>query len=183
MVVFEVAAPPQPHSRWCPGLGVLFDAGCLCCCRSTGQRTMAASRSHSRYEVRSLCGCCHAHQPVDVLEKIVQVHPTQSNPHLWVLCRAALCAAHPACCAALCCAVLCCASQPPQLHQQVKFVGEEGVDEGGPQKEFFQLLVRECFNPEFGMFVYRYGFPHVCGCVCGGGALQCRGLAFSGRAI
>ena len=39
---------------------------------------------------------------------------------------------------------------------QVKFVGEEGVDEGGPQKEFFQLLVRQCFNPEFGMFVYRY---------------------------
>jgi len=35
-------------------------------------------------------------------------------------------------------------------------VGEEGVDEGGPQKEFFQLLVRECFNPEFGMFVYRW---------------------------
>lgn len=28
---------------------------------------------------------------------------------------------------------------------QVKFVGEEGVDEGGLQKEFFQLLVRmEC---------------------------------------
>lgn len=25
---------------------------------------------------------------------------------------------------------------------QVKFVGEEGVDEGGVQKEFFQLLVR-----------------------------------------
>jgi ubiquitin-protein ligase E3 A len=38
---------------------------------------------------------------------------------------------------------------------QVKFIGEEGVDEGGLQKEFFQLLVRECFNPEFGMFVYR----------------------------
>eukprot|EP00879_Flechtneria_rotunda_P008144 GHRR01008529.1.p1 GENE.GHRR01008529.1~~GHRR01008529.1.p1 ORF type:complete len:494 (+),score=174.37 GHRR01008529.1:547-2028(+) len=37
---------------------------------------------------------------------------------------------------------------------KVKFVGEEGVDEGGPQKEFFQLLVRQCFNPEFGMFVY-----------------------------
>lgn len=37
----------------------------------------------------------------------------------------------------------------------MKFVGEEGVDEGGVQKEFFQLLVRECFNPEFGMFMYR----------------------------
>eukprot|EP00882_Tetradesmus_deserticola_P023656 GHRQ01025760.1.p1 GENE.GHRQ01025760.1~~GHRQ01025760.1.p1 ORF type:complete len:434 (+),score=180.85 GHRQ01025760.1:112-1413(+) len=37
---------------------------------------------------------------------------------------------------------------------KVKFIGEEGVDEGGLQKEFFQLLVRECFNPEFGMFVH-----------------------------
>eukprot|EP00878_Enallax_costatus_P019059 GHUV01020096.1.p1 GENE.GHUV01020096.1~~GHUV01020096.1.p1 ORF type:complete len:379 (+),score=90.25 GHUV01020096.1:952-2088(+) len=37
---------------------------------------------------------------------------------------------------------------------KVKFVGEDGVDEGGVQKEFFQLLVRQCFNPEFGMFVY-----------------------------
>lgn len=41
------------------------------------------------------------------------------------------------------------------LFLQVKFVGEEGVDEGGPQKEFFQLLVRQCFNPEFGMFMYK----------------------------
>eukprot|EP00877_Chromochloris_zofingiensis_P010517 jgi/Chrzof1/5719/Cz16g12280.t1 len=37
---------------------------------------------------------------------------------------------------------------------KVKFVGEEGVDEGGVQKEFFQLLVRQCFNPDFGMFSY-----------------------------
>lgn len=37
---------------------------------------------------------------------------------------------------------------------QVKFIGEEGVDEGGVQKEFFQLLVRQCFNPDFGMFTY-----------------------------
>jgi len=36
----------------------------------------------------------------------------------------------------------------------VKFLGEEGVDEGGVQKEFFQLLVRQCFNAEFGMFTY-----------------------------
>jgi hypothetical protein len=27
------------------------------------------------------------------------------------------------------------------MNMQVKFVGEEGVDEGGVQKEFFQLLV------------------------------------------
>ena len=32
------------------------------------------------------------------------------------------------------------------------FVGEEGVDEGGVQKEFFQLVVRSVFNPEYGAF-------------------------------
>ncbi|KAL6756665.1 hypothetical protein V8C86DRAFT_2644732 [Haematococcus lacustris] len=37
---------------------------------------------------------------------------------------------------------------------KVKFAGEEGVDEGGVQKEFFQLLVRELFNSDYGMFVY-----------------------------
>ena len=31
-------------------------------------------------------------------------------------------------------------------------VPEEGLDEGGVTKEFFQLLVREVFDPEFGMF-------------------------------
>ena len=36
---------------------------------------------------------------------------------------------------------------------QVKFLGEEGVDEGGVQKEFFQLLVRELFCPDYGMWV------------------------------
>ncbi|EFJ51258.1 hypothetical protein VOLCADRAFT_57484, partial [Volvox carteri f. nagariensis] len=34
----------------------------------------------------------------------------------------------------------------------VKFIGEEGVDEGGVAKEFFQLLVRQLFNPDYGMF-------------------------------
>lgn len=28
------------------------------------------------------------------------------------------------------------------------------MDEGGVQKEFFQLVVRQIFNPEFGMFTY-----------------------------
>ncbi|KAF7457040.1 E3 ubiquitin-protein ligase [Cryptosporidium felis] len=37
---------------------------------------------------------------------------------------------------------------------RVSFVGEEGVDEGGVQKEFFQLLVQELFNVDFGMFIY-----------------------------
>jgi hypothetical protein len=35
---------------------------------------------------------------------------------------------------------------------KVVFDGEEGVDEGGVQKEFFQLLVSELYNEDFGMF-------------------------------
>ena len=35
---------------------------------------------------------------------------------------------------------------------KVKFEGEPGVDEGGVQKEFFQLLVREIFDVGYGMF-------------------------------
>ncbi|KAG2222227.1 hypothetical protein INT45_010640, partial [Circinella minor] len=35
---------------------------------------------------------------------------------------------------------------------RVQFVGEEGVDEGGVQKEFFQLVIRELFDPKYGMF-------------------------------
>ena len=35
---------------------------------------------------------------------------------------------------------------------KISFTGEEGVDAGGVQKEFFQLLLRELFDPSFGMF-------------------------------
>jgi len=35
---------------------------------------------------------------------------------------------------------------------KVVFDGEEGVDEGGVQKEFFQLLVEQLYNEDFGMF-------------------------------
>jgi E3 ubiquitin-protein ligase HERC4 len=35
----------------------------------------------------------------------------------------------------------------------VEFVGEEGMDAGGVQKEFFLLLLRDILNPQFGMFV------------------------------
>ncbi|KAI8372246.1 hypothetical protein EDC96DRAFT_500434, partial [Choanephora cucurbitarum] len=38
---------------------------------------------------------------------------------------------------------------------RVQFVGEEGVDEGGVQKEFFQLIVREIFDPKYGMFTFN----------------------------
>jgi ubiquitin-protein ligase E3 A len=35
---------------------------------------------------------------------------------------------------------------------KVHFIGEEGVDEGGVQKEFFQLIVKQIFDVNFGMF-------------------------------
>jgi len=44
---------------------------------------------------------------------------------------------------------------PEDLRKQlkVKFHGEEGIDEGGVQKEFFQLIIEELFNPEIGKMV------------------------------
>ncbi|KAG9510965.1 E3 ubiquitin-protein ligase HECW2, partial [Fragariocoptes setiger] len=36
----------------------------------------------------------------------------------------------------------------------VGFVGEEGLDYGGPSREFFFLLSRELFNPYYGLFEY-----------------------------
>lgn len=43
---------------------------------------------------------------------------------------------------------------PKDLKKQlvVEFVGEQGVDEGGVSKEFFQLIVEAIFNLEYGMF-------------------------------
>ncbi|KAI9359325.1 hypothetical protein DFJ73DRAFT_817872 [Zopfochytrium polystomum] len=43
---------------------------------------------------------------------------------------------------------------PNDLKKQLRvtFVGEEGIDEGGIQKEFFQLIVQDVFNPDHGMF-------------------------------
>ncbi len=38
---------------------------------------------------------------------------------------------------------------------KIKFVGEQGIDEGGVKKEYFLLLVRQIFNPEYGMFIYN----------------------------
>lgn len=32
----------------------------------------------------------------------------------------------------------------------VEFEGEQGVDEGGVSKEFFQLIVEQIFNPDYG---------------------------------
>lgn len=43
---------------------------------------------------------------------------------------------------------------PSDLKKQlvVEFEGEQGVDEGGVSKEFFQLIVEEIFNPDYGTF-------------------------------
>ena len=37
---------------------------------------------------------------------------------------------------------------------KVQFVGEEGIDEGGVQKEFFQLIISQIFDVSYGMFEY-----------------------------
>ncbi|KAJ6244478.1 hypothetical protein M0813_21063 [Anaeramoeba flamelloides] len=42
-----------------------------------------------------------------------------------------------------------------ELHKGLKIVfeGEDGVDEGGVKKEFFQIIVDQLFDPKYGMFV------------------------------
>ncbi|KAJ3497775.1 hypothetical protein NLG97_g1640 [Lecanicillium saksenae] len=37
---------------------------------------------------------------------------------------------------------------------RIKFRGEEGIDGGGLRKEWFQLVIRDVFNPDYGMFLY-----------------------------
>ena len=46
------------------------------------------------------------------------------------------------------------ASEDPQdLKKQlfVEFEGEQGIDEGGLSKEFFQLIIEYLFNPDIGL--------------------------------
>ena len=38
---------------------------------------------------------------------------------------------------------------------KVSFVGEPGLDMGGLTKEWFQLLIKQIFDAEYGMFVYH----------------------------
>mmetsp|Transcript_6557 Transcript_6557/g.10535 ORF Transcript_6557/g.10535 Transcript_6557/m.10535 type:complete len:123 (-) Transcript_6557:799-1167(-) len=38
---------------------------------------------------------------------------------------------------------------------RVIFRGEPAIDEGGVQKEFFQLVVRELFKPDYAMFTFN----------------------------
>lgn len=42
---------------------------------------------------------------------------------------------------------------------RIHFVGEEGVDEGGLKKEFFQLLLRELLHPNYNMFMNPESSP------------------------
>ncbi|KAK9871311.1 hypothetical protein WA026_011579 [Henosepilachna vigintioctopunctata] len=46
---------------------------------------------------------------------------------------------------------------PNDLKKQlvVEFEGEQGIDEGGVSKEFFQLVIEEIFNPDYAMFVIQ----------------------------
>jgi len=37
---------------------------------------------------------------------------------------------------------------------KVQFLGEDGIDEGGVQKEFFQLIMAQIFDVAYGMFEY-----------------------------
>ena len=43
---------------------------------------------------------------------------------------------------------------PGDLKKQlyVEFEGEQGIDEGGVSKEFFQLVIEELFNPDIGLY-------------------------------
>lgn len=47
---------------------------------------------------------------------------------------------------------LLCYESPQDFKKQlmVEFEGEQGMDEGGISKEFFQLIVEEIFNPDYG---------------------------------
>lgn len=54
---------------------------------------------------------------------------------------------------------------PGDLKKQmvVEFEGEQGLDEGGVSKEFFQLIVEQIFNPDYGE---RICWPLVLEWVC-----------------
>ncbi|KAL1459581.1 hypothetical protein WDU94_011550 [Cyamophila willieti] len=43
----------------------------------------------------------------------------------------------------------------------VEFEGEQGIDEGGVSKEFFQLIIEEIFNPDYGMFCLQSDTQHM----------------------
>ena len=64
----------------------------------------------------------------------------------------------------LCCGLTTCVAlklemaamyNPQDLKKQlyVEFDGEQGIDEGGVSKEFFQLVIEEIFNPDIGWLI------------------------------
>lgn len=42
----------------------------------------------------------------------------------------------------------------------IEFEGEQGMDEGGISKEFFQLIIGEIFNPDYGLctIIFLFAF-------------------------
>ena len=44
---------------------------------------------------------------------------------------------------------------PLKLPLKIKFIGEPGIDVGGVSKEYFSLIVKELFNPQYAMFKYN----------------------------
>lgn len=48
--------------------------------------------------------------------------------------------------------------KPSDLKKQlfIEFEGEQGFDEGGLSKEFFQLVLEEIFNPDIGKSFHLY---------------------------
>ena len=53
---------------------------------------------------------------------------------------------------------------PADLKKQlyVEFEGEQGIDEGGVSKEFFQLIVEEIFNPDYGEYNNYLQYRYLC---------------------
>jgi ubiquitin-protein ligase E3 A len=45
---------------------------------------------------------------------------------------------------------------------RVTFVGEDGIDEGGVQKEFFKLAMDTIFDPEYGIYININISRNVC---------------------
>jgi len=52
------------------------------------------------------------------------------------------------------------------MHKQlrIQFAGEEAVDEGGVQKEFFQLLMKSMFKEDYGRIIHAMPAPVLTSC-------------------
>merc|ERR1719361_1916247 len=46
---------------------------------------------------------------------------------------------------------------PSDLRKRLRIIfdGEQGIDQGGLTKEYFQLIMKELFDPQYGMFVFN----------------------------